>query len=180
MNLLLLLSSIVQYNMPIMNSSHNKRKCVETIKQLFIEGGGVWQKFAQILSGYEDIVGIELAKELQTTMFDCPSHCDKYSARIIKDAFDDKYDTANMKLIGSGTISQVHRVNVKGTDETVAIKVMHPNIKKDIKEACDMYESIKGRRHYLPESRVKFLMYQVLKSIDHMHKNGIFHRDIKP
>ena len=23
-------------------------------------------------------------------------------------------------------------------------------------------------------------MYQVLKSIDHMHRNGIFHRDIKP
>jgi len=44
----------------------------------------------------------------------------------------------------------------------------------------NMYESIKGRRHYLPENRVKFLMYQVLKSIDHMHKNGIFHRDIKP
>ena len=44
----------------------------------------------------------------------------------------------------------------------------------------NMYESIKGRRHYLPENRVKFLMYQVLRAIDHMHKNGIFHRDIKP
>ena len=43
-----------------------------------------------------------------------------------------------------------------------------------------MYEAIKGRRHYLPEPRVKFYIYQVLKSIDHMHKNGIFHRDIKP
>ena len=44
----------------------------------------------------------------------------------------------------------------------------------------NMYEAIKGRRHYLPETRVKFYMYQVLKAIDHMHKNGIFHRDIKP
>jgi hypothetical protein len=23
-------------------------------------------------------------------------------------------------------------------------------------------------------------MYQLLKSLDHMHRNGIFHRDIKP
>mmetsp|Transcript_34121 Transcript_34121/g.33297 ORF Transcript_34121/g.33297 Transcript_34121/m.33297 type:complete len:106 (-) Transcript_34121:1020-1337(-) len=44
----------------------------------------------------------------------------------------------------------------------------------------NMYEAIKGRRHYLPEQRVKFYIYQVLKAIDHMHRNGIFHRDIKP
>ena len=49
-------------------------------------------------------------------------------------------------------------------------------------ELMDMnfYEAIKGRRHYIPESRVKVQIYQVLKSIDHMHKKGIFHRDIKP
>ena len=44
----------------------------------------------------------------------------------------------------------------------------------------NMYEAVKGRRHYLPEQRVKYYMYQVLKAIDHMHRNGIFHRDIKP
>lgn len=37
-----------------------------------------------------------------------------------------------------------------------------------------------GRRNYLNESKVKHYMYQLLKSIEHMHKNGIFHRDIKP
>lgn len=44
----------------------------------------------------------------------------------------------------------------------------------------NMYDAIKGRRHYLPETRIKFYMYQLLKAIDHMHRNGIFHRDIKP
>jgi len=43
-----------------------------------------------------------------------------------------------------------------------------------------MYEAIKGRPNYLPEFRVKQYMYQLLKSIEHMHRNGIFHRDIKP
>mmetsp|Transcript_20325 Transcript_20325/g.60413 ORF Transcript_20325/g.60413 Transcript_20325/m.60413 type:complete len:514 (-) Transcript_20325:855-2396(-) len=44
----------------------------------------------------------------------------------------------------------------------------------------NLYELIRGRKHYLPEARVKDYMYQLLKSMDHMHRNGIFHRDIKP
>lgn len=44
----------------------------------------------------------------------------------------------------------------------------------------NLYEAIKGRPNYLPEARVKNYMYQLLKAIEHMHRNGIFHRDIKP
>jgi len=34
----------------------------------------------------------------------------------------------------------------------------------------NIYELIKGRRHYLQESYVKGLMYQLMKGIDHMHR----------
>jgi renal tumor antigen len=44
----------------------------------------------------------------------------------------------------------------------------------------DLYAAIKGRRHYLPEQKVKHYMYETCKAIDHMHRNGIFHRDVKP
>jgi renal tumor antigen len=44
----------------------------------------------------------------------------------------------------------------------------------------NMYEWIRGRRAYLPEAKIKNYIFQLLKSIDHMHTNGIFHRDIKP
>mmetsp|Transcript_52391 Transcript_52391/g.117984 ORF Transcript_52391/g.117984 Transcript_52391/m.117984 type:complete len:557 (+) Transcript_52391:117-1787(+) len=44
----------------------------------------------------------------------------------------------------------------------------------------NLYEAIKGRRHYLPEQKVKQYMYELLKALDHMHRNGIFHRDVKP
>eukprot|EP01107_Rhizomastix_libera_P016101 TRINITY_DN6508_c0_g1_i1.p1 TRINITY_DN6508_c0_g1~~TRINITY_DN6508_c0_g1_i1.p1 ORF type:complete len:425 (-),score=120.88 TRINITY_DN6508_c0_g1_i1:65-1339(-) len=44
----------------------------------------------------------------------------------------------------------------------------------------NLYEMIKGRKQFLPESQLKSLMFQSLKGLDHMHRNGIFHRDIKP
>ncbi|CAD8095806.1 unnamed protein product [Paramecium primaurelia] len=44
----------------------------------------------------------------------------------------------------------------------------------------NLYEHIKGRRQPLNPQKVKSYMYQLLKSIEHMHRNGIFHRDIKP
>ena len=49
-------------------------------------------------------------------------------------------------------------------------------------ELMDMniYELIRGRRHYVAEDRIKTYVYQLVKSMDHMHRNGIFHRDIKP
>eukprot|EP00193_Tetraselmis_chui_P016064 CAMPEP_0177794184 /NCGR_PEP_ID=MMETSP0491_2-20121128/25503_1 /TAXON_ID=63592 /ORGANISM="Tetraselmis chuii, Strain PLY429" /LENGTH=453 /DNA_ID=CAMNT_0019316809 /DNA_START=392 /DNA_END=1753 /DNA_ORIENTATION=+ len=49
-------------------------------------------------------------------------------------------------------------------------------------ELMDMniYELIRGRRHYVADDRVKSYMYHLIKSMDHMHRNGIFHRDIKP
>lgn len=49
-------------------------------------------------------------------------------------------------------------------------------------ELMDMniYELIKDKRTYLPEETVKNYMYQLCKSVDHIHRLGIFHRDVKP
>jgi predicted unusual protein kinase regulating ubiquinone biosynthesis (AarF/ABC1/UbiB family) len=149
MQLFQLLTLIVKYNLPFTNKS----ACINEIKEHFVSGGGVWQKFAQMLSGQGEIIGHELAQELQSMYFDCPAHDDKYSARIIKDAFGDTYDTKRMKMIGSGTISQVYKIHMKDTDEVVAFKVMHPNIKNEIKAACELYDSIKDS--YMFPSQLK-------------------------
>ncbi|XP_059411430.1 MAPK/MAK/MRK overlapping kinase-like isoform X1 [Carassius carassius] len=49
-------------------------------------------------------------------------------------------------------------------------------------ELMDMniYEFIKGRQCPLAESKVKHYMFQLCRSLDHMHSHGIFHRDVKP
>ncbi|XP_053783493.1 MAPK/MAK/MRK overlapping kinase isoform X3 [Desmodus rotundus] len=49
-------------------------------------------------------------------------------------------------------------------------------------ELMDMniYELIRGRRLPLSENKVTRYMYQLCQALDHMHRNGIFHRDVKP
>ena len=44
----------------------------------------------------------------------------------------------------------------------------------------NMYECLKNRKNSLNTQKIKFYMYQLLKSIEYTHKKGIFHRDIKP
>ncbi|KAM4013016.1 MAPK/MAK/MRK overlapping kinase isoform 3-T3 [Anomaloglossus baeobatrachus] len=49
-------------------------------------------------------------------------------------------------------------------------------------ELMDMniYELIRERRQPLPEHKIRNYMYQLCKSLEHIHRNGIFHRDVKP
>uniref|UniRef100_A0A8C3ASW8 mitogen-activated protein kinase n=1 Tax=Cyclopterus lumpus TaxID=8103 RepID=A0A8C3ASW8_CYCLU len=45
----------------------------------------------------------------------------------------------------------------------------------------NIYEFIQGRQTPLPDNTVKNYMYQLCKSLEHMHRYcGIFHRDVKP
>ena len=44
----------------------------------------------------------------------------------------------------------------------------------------ELYESNKQTKQSITEQRAKYYMFQVIKSVEHMHSNGIFHRDIKP
>ncbi|CAE8605986.1 unnamed protein product [Polarella glacialis] len=71
-----------------------------------------------------------------------------------------------------------HAQSIK-SGKHVAIKCMKNHF-DSIDQDMNLYEAIKGRRHYLPEQKVKHYMYEMLKALDHMHRNGIFHRDVKP
>lgn len=44
----------------------------------------------------------------------------------------------------------------------------------------NMHEFLKARKRPLPEFRAKNYIYQLFKSLHHIHRHGIFHRDIKP
>ena len=117
MNLIVFLGYIIQYKL-----SYDKTSSIQNIKGMLDESGAVWHKFAQMLSGHEDIIGHEIALELQNMLCECPTHSDEYSRKVLKRDFGDTYDPDAMKLIGSGTIAQVYKVG------RYAIKIKHPTV----------------------------------------------------
>merc|ERR1719158_1642489 len=44
----------------------------------------------------------------------------------------------------------------------------------------NVYQVIKDRDRPLQESKVRNIMYQTIQGLNHMHKHGYFHRDMKP
>lgn len=73
-------------------------------------------------------------------------------------------------------------------------KLLHPNIVK-LKEVirendelhlvfefmeANLYEFMKERVRSLPESKVRNIMFQTMQAVNHIHKHGFFHRDMKP
>lgn len=102
-----------------------------------------------------------------------------YAIKCMKNHFDSVDQVNNLReiqalrrLAGHPNIIKLHEVLYDEPTGRLALvfELMEMNL----------YEAIKGRRHYLPEIKVKQYMYEVLKALDHMHRNGIFHRDVKP
>ncbi|KAG9391095.1 hypothetical protein J8273_7369 [Carpediemonas membranifera] len=44
----------------------------------------------------------------------------------------------------------------------------------------NLYQLTQKRDQYIPEAKIRSMMYQVLQGLNYMHANGYFHRDIKP
>jgi protein kinase len=73
-------------------------------------------------------------------------------------------------------------------------KLQHPNIvrlREVIRDQDELffvfefleqnvYQMIKDRDKKLPEAKVRNVMWQVMQGLAYMHKNGFFHRDMKP
>lgn len=111
------------------------------IRKVFEELGPAYIKLGQMLSTRPDLIGIEIAEELENLRDNTPTTPFSEMKEVIESELqrpiDEVYSEIDETPIGSASIGQVYKAKLKGSNEEVAIKVQKPNsreiIESDVK-----------------------------------------------
>jgi ubiquinone biosynthesis protein len=99
----------------------------------FYSAGPSFMKLAQLLSVRSDLVGVKVAKILSEFQDKIPPFSENKLDKILFNEFENNFEKIfkefNYQPIASASIAQVHSAKLQ-TGETVAVKILRPNIKK--------------------------------------------------
>lgn len=152
------------------------------IKKVLEELGPTYIKLGQMLSTRPDLVGIEIAEELEKLRDNTPTTSFNEIKKVIGSELgkpiDEIYCEIDETPIGSASIGQVYKAKLCKTNEKVAIKVQKPKaeetIKSDIKimkflaEKLDKYV-YQTRTYNLPAIISEFER-SIFKEIDYINE----------
>ncbi|MDA7423312.1 2-polyprenylphenol 6-hydroxylase [Thalassococcus lentus] len=114
--------------------------------------GPAYIKFGQILSTRPDVVGDEMAQELRVLQDKLPPFSISVAKKAIEEELETPVDTLFSDFsepVAAASIAQVHKAVLADTGETVAVKVLRPEIEKAFRKDIDAF--------YLAASSIEFL-----------------------
>ncbi|MDH3285734.1 MAG: AarF/UbiB family protein, partial [Acidobacteriota bacterium] len=148
----------------------------QRIRMALIEIGPTGIKLGQILSTRPDLVGIELATELEQLQTEVPaSPPDELRATIERElglAAHDLFAEFDDRPLASASIAQVHAARL-GNGDHVVVKVQHPGVREKIRVDLDILaglahraERIEGLRYYRPRQLVAEFQRTILRELN--------------
>ncbi|MBQ2637423.1 MAG: AarF/ABC1/UbiB kinase family protein [Methanobrevibacter sp.] len=119
------------------------------IRKVLEELGPAYIKLGQMLSTRPDLVGIEIAEELQKLRDNTPTTPFDEIKNVIeselKSPIEEIYSEIDETPLGSASIGQVYKARLKSTGKEVAIKVQKPNSYEIIKSDVDIMKFLATR-----------------------------------
>ena len=119
------------------------------IRRVFEELGPAYIKLGQMLSTRPDLVGIEIAEELESLRDNTPttpfSEMKKVIESELQKPIEEVYSEIEETPIGSASIGQVYRARLKDSNEEVAIKVQKPNSREIIESDVKIIKFLANR-----------------------------------
>lgn len=131
------------------------RESKETRIRLALEElGPTFIKLGQILSTRPDVVGVELAEELEKLQTEVPADSlDQVSAMFASElgkSVEECFVEFSPEAEASASIGQVHRARLH-TGELVAVKVQHPSIKQRMRVDLEILTGLAQLAERMPE-----------------------------
>ncbi len=120
------------------------------------ELGPTFIKLGQIMSTRPDVVGGDLATELEKLQANVPADDFDLVEEVIQEelghSVDEVFEEFSRKPVASASIGQVHRARLK-TGEEVAVKVQHHLIQDQVRVDLDILTGLAQLAERLPELR---------------------------
>lgn len=129
-------------------------KYTDKVCNLVYKMRGFYLKNAQMMSTQDDFVPLAYMKWVKDTQDNVPSEfqnneAKEYVVKLLKEEsnldFDDVFSSWEEKPLGVASIGEVHKAILKATGETVAVKILCPNIErrfrgdiKTLKSFCEL------------------------------------------
>ena len=104
--------------------------------------GPAYIKFGQILSTRADVVGAEMAEELRVLQDKLPPFSTELAKQTIESELGSSVDTifdGFSEPVAAASIAQVHKAQLVGTGEAVAVKVLRPKIEQAFQRDIDAF-----------------------------------------
>jgi len=104
--------------------------------------GPAYIKFGQVLSTRPDVVGDKMARELRVLQDKLPPFSVAEAKAMVESELSVPVDTVFSEFsepVAAASIAQVHKAKLAKTGETVAVKVLRPNIEKDFRKDIDAF-----------------------------------------
>ena len=120
------------------------------------ELGPTFIKLGQIMSTRPDVVGHELAEELEKLQTSVPADAPDLVAQVIRDELgqplEEIFAEFSTEPVASASIGQVHRARLT-SGEQVAVKVQHHDIQRRVRVDLDILTGLAQLAERLPELR---------------------------
>ncbi len=143
------------------------------VRKVLEELGPAYIKLGQMLSTRPDLVGLDMAKELQKLRDNTPATPFNKIKEVIEEELgrpiNEVYKNFDETPIGSASIGQVYKATLIKNNEAVAIKVQKPDIRKIIESDVKIMEFLANNMDkYVERTRsinLPALIYEFKRSI---------------
>ena len=138
-----IVSRILWFNLIFLdkNSDHFGRKLRLSLESM----GPMFIKFGQLLSTRTDLLSSNVAKELQKLTDQCKPFDAYQSKKIIESelggSIEEFFEYFDESPFAAASLAQVHKATLKNTSQKVVIKILRPNIKREVEKNVKLLKS---------------------------------------